>query len=196
MGSTQHLALPPHYNPDTPHASSNMAYKHRIWLPNESGVHEVRIQLGGVLNELHVTLYEKLSVGLNGHIAFPPRWYTFGRAMLPFIRVGAEGYQYVFFPLSNLSPPPPPKALSVCVRVYISLSFIPAHTHTPSLCLLCVCARVRVCVYEFVNMCVCMCVREYACACVHACMRACVCACVCACVHPCIRLCLCLWLCL
>jgi hypothetical protein len=95
VGKPRTLPLPPPPSAATvaTAAPGNAAFRHRIWLPNDSGVHEVRILLSGSLDELHVSVYEKLAVGLRTHISFPPTWYTFGRAMLPFIRVGAEGYQ-------------------------------------------------------------------------------------------------------
>jgi hypothetical protein len=94
MGAPRHITLPPPPSDPAPAASgATLAYMHRIWLPNEAGVHEVRVELGGAISEMHVTIYEKLSVGLHSHIAFPPPGYTFGRAMLPFIRVGADGFQ-------------------------------------------------------------------------------------------------------
>ena len=90
MGTPRYLPLP---SPGASATAMATPFLHRIWLPNEAGVHEVRVQLDGALNDLHVTMYEKLPVGLKAHIAFPPETYTFGRAMLPFIRVGAEGFQ-------------------------------------------------------------------------------------------------------
>ena len=53
-------------------------------------------------SEVHALVFEKLAVGIRTHISFPPPWYTFGRAMLPFIRVGAEGFQCLgSYPLDN-----------------------------------------------------------------------------------------------
>ena len=87
------LAEPAGARAGTPPEHLEAMRRHRVWLPEATGMHEVEVRLGAPLRQTLRAVFEKLALRVRTVVTFPFDGYVFGREMQAFVRIDSQEQQ-------------------------------------------------------------------------------------------------------